>query len=347
MVPWIYNVFGECVHSPLEQASFYVGLVSIALWMCALFPQIIANFKNRDASSLSAGFLAQNVMGDASNLLACVLSGQLITQILLASYFVSMDFILVFQYLYYVVWLQKIRGRKVEKKEEQVEDKKSIEISPISSSSLNLSNVTSSQMDDFEDVELKSTQLQSSKVVSLFIILLLDFVFPPNTVQGIIGYTIGCICAIMYVGSRLPQIYWNFSRKSTDGLSPTYFSIGIFGNMCYLTSIWLYSVQPNYLLGRLPWLTESTINIFLDCLILSQYYYYTHFKRGSFKYSDLESKGVIPATIENEKENHRVASIDESSLSSVTFNEVAAMHELAKHLPDENESTSDLKILNK
>jgi hypothetical protein len=42
---------------------------------------------------------------------------------------------------------------------------------------------------------------------------------------------------LLYLGSRLPQLYKNHLRKSTAGLSPTLFLAAFFGNLFYSTSL--------------------------------------------------------------------------------------------------------------
>lgn len=42
---------------------------------------------------------------------------------------------------------------------------------------------------------------------------------------------------VLYLGSRLPQIYKNAVRRSTSGLSPTLFIAAFFGNLFYSTSL--------------------------------------------------------------------------------------------------------------
>jgi len=41
----------------------------------------------------------------------------------------------------------------------------------------------------------------------------------------------------MYLGSRLPQLYKNYARRSTSGLSPTLFIAAFFGNTFYSSSL--------------------------------------------------------------------------------------------------------------
>lgn len=51
------------------------------------------------------------------------------------------------------------------------------------------------------------------------------------------GRILSWISAVLYLGSRLPQIYKNAVRRSTAGLSPTLFIAAFFGNLFYSTSL--------------------------------------------------------------------------------------------------------------
>lgn len=81
--------------------SDLLGYTSIACWLGAQFPQVLKNFQLKSCEGLALPFLANWFLGDASNLLGCLLTHQLPFQTWLASYFVSVDIILVTQYLYY------------------------------------------------------------------------------------------------------------------------------------------------------------------------------------------------------------------------------------------------------
>jgi hypothetical protein len=37
-VEWMMTYFGTCARSPMEQASFWIGLLSIGFWLCANTP---------------------------------------------------------------------------------------------------------------------------------------------------------------------------------------------------------------------------------------------------------------------------------------------------------------------
>ena len=73
---WIYRYFGECIVSTHQMIAFYIGLMSIVCWLFAQTPQLITNYKNGNADSLSALFLFQWLAGDSLNLIGSVLSNQ-------------------------------------------------------------------------------------------------------------------------------------------------------------------------------------------------------------------------------------------------------------------------------
>ena len=60
---------------------------------------------------------------------------------------------------------------------------------------------------------------------------------PSMSSSELAGRIISWCSAVLYLGSRLPQIYKNSVRRSTAGLSPTLFIAAFFGNLFYSTSM--------------------------------------------------------------------------------------------------------------
>ncbi|KAF8509743.1 PQ loop repeat-domain-containing protein [Gautieria morchelliformis] len=84
-----------------EVFSVLLGYASIASWLGAQFPQIIVNWRLKSVDGLALPFLANWLLGDATNLIGCLLTDQLPFQTYLATYFVCVDICLVSQFLYY------------------------------------------------------------------------------------------------------------------------------------------------------------------------------------------------------------------------------------------------------
>ncbi|KAJ3787456.1 PQ loop repeat-domain-containing protein [Lentinula aff. detonsa] len=85
----------------LTDFSIFLGYLSIFCWLGAQFPQVLENIRRRSCEGLALPFLANWLLGDISNLIGCILTNQLPFQTWLAAYFVSVDFALVGQYVYY------------------------------------------------------------------------------------------------------------------------------------------------------------------------------------------------------------------------------------------------------
>ncbi|NWU97922.1 LAAT1 protein, partial [Upupa epops] len=88
-------------------------------------------------------------------------------------------------------------------------------------------------------------------------------------VMEVSGFICGYISCAFYLGSRFPQLYKNFRRKSTDGTSYTLFALAMVGNCTYGLSLVFKmptakSLWTLYFLHHLPWLIGSFGVLFLD-----------------------------------------------------------------------------------
>ena len=106
------------------------------------------------------------------------------------------------------------------------------------------------------------------------------------------GQVFGYMCAVLYLGSRLPQLLLNWRRQSTDGVSMLFFLFACLGNLTYVLSIFAYdgcsaSASPDtctpdearrqygrYLLVNLSWLAGSLGTLLLDMGIFIQFFLY-------------------------------------------------------------------------
>ncbi|KAF9207818.1 hypothetical protein BGZ49_010483 [Haplosporangium sp. Z 27] len=80
--------------------------------------------------------------------------------------------------------------------------------------------------------------------------------------------------AVLYLGSRIPQIYKNWRLKSCEGLSILMFVFSVFGNVFYVASIFLNSIEIDYLIRNMPWWLGSGGTLLFDFTIFFQFYIY-------------------------------------------------------------------------
>jgi uncharacterized protein with PQ loop repeat len=93
---------------------------------------------------------------------------------------------------------------------------------------------------------------------------------PPQLYGTILGWFSSC----SYIGSRLPQIYYNFQRRKTEGLSPQIFISACIQNICYSGSIFLWDTSWHNIWAEFPWLVGSLGVMGFDFLVLGQFLYF-------------------------------------------------------------------------
>lgn len=80
-----------------ETVSSAAGIGSLVVWMFAQSPQVYQNYRNKSVDGLSPVFLVQWMLGDLTNTIGSVLTGQTPFQIIIALYMLAIDLILVGQ----------------------------------------------------------------------------------------------------------------------------------------------------------------------------------------------------------------------------------------------------------
>ncbi|KAF8927569.1 hypothetical protein BGZ58_010305 [Dissophora ornata] len=84
--------------------------------------------------------------------------------------------------------------------------------------------------------------------------------------------------ALLYLGSRIPQLYKNWRLQSCEGLSIMMFTFSVLGNMLYVASIFLSSTDPDYLWRNMPWWLGSLGTLVFDISIFAQFFMYRNNK---------------------------------------------------------------------
>mmetsp|Transcript_30982 Transcript_30982/g.38045 ORF Transcript_30982/g.38045 Transcript_30982/m.38045 type:complete len:473 (+) Transcript_30982:28-1446(+) len=95
------SMFGTCIYNIYDQISFIIGWMSVVSWTFALLPQIITNCKNGKAESQSFYFWLLWIIGDVCNLAGCLLTHNLLTNIVLATVYFSLTLVAIIQFMWY------------------------------------------------------------------------------------------------------------------------------------------------------------------------------------------------------------------------------------------------------
>ncbi|KAK4661548.1 putative vacuolar membrane transporter for cationic amino acids [Podospora pseudopauciseta] len=133
------------------------------------------------------------------------------------------------------------------------------------------------------------------------------------------GQVFGWLCAVLYLGSRLPQLLLNWRRKSTEGVSILFFLFACLGNLTYVLSILAYDpvcgedveckdgeaarIYWQYVLVNLSWLAGSAGTLFLDMSIFVQFFLYS---KGDEEDEESDDEGSVSGS-EDEDDEESIA----------------------------------------
>uniref|UniRef100_L2FIJ1 Pq loop repeat protein n=1 Tax=Colletotrichum fructicola (strain Nara gc5) TaxID=1213859 RepID=L2FIJ1_COLFN len=287
----------EPLNLDVEAISGICGSISIACWVVVFSPQILENFRRGSADGLSLQFIIVWLAGDVFNILGAVLQGVLPTMIILAIYYTIADMVLLGQCFYYrgFTWKDEVVPPTPKPRNRTGEPNERTGLLPASAIERDclehhrhhhgcaagvlgwfLSRGYSDKEPDHSNSDEDS----------------LEF----NTLGQIFGW----LCAVLYLGSRLPQLLLNYRRKSTEGVSMLFFLFACLGNLTYVLSIFAFEphcknecspseanrIYGRYMLVNLSWLAGSLGTLFLDMGIFAQYFMY----RTDGELSDIEEE---------------------------------------------------------
>ncbi|MCJ1257883.1 hypothetical protein MMC24_005711 [Lignoscripta atroalba] len=287
--------FHTCVPTPLSFLSTLLGSLSILSWLFAQLPQIFKNYTLKSASGLSIYFLIEWCLGDTTNLLGALLTGQATWQVIVAFYYTFVDVVLVGQYLWYTHFKRWREERSqlfvgTQARRDGDNSREVIEGIPTSDNSseqlpsddgktatethlsatkprdvgmnvFRIANFSSSPREKgtpsshrtINSLQRSPPSLGPSPKTLLLISMLcavltnasplhpspfiLTSAEPEPSNKQFVGRILSWTSTLLYLGSRLPQIYKNHIRRSTSGLSPSLFVAAFFGNLFYSTSL--------------------------------------------------------------------------------------------------------------
>ncbi|KAI9295011.1 PQ-loop-domain-containing protein [Neoconidiobolus thromboides FSU 785] len=266
--------------------SLSFGYLSIFCWIVVFLPQIYENYKNKSAASLSFYFILFWSLGDVFNLIGSIYQHLILTVVLLPIYFIFSDVFLLGQIAYY-----SYNDKLIESHNNVIQQENIIETTPIL---INTTDNNESLVGSFSYNSIHEHQSPSSHTIItptttkfkciLPIVFLVLLFMGSNKEIGIESemevvwwaQACGWISAFLFCLAKIPQIYHNFKRKSTEGLSMLMFFFCCMGNLTYILSIVIFDQSKKYLLLNLPWLVGAALPFIFDFIIFGQYFAYRH-----------------------------------------------------------------------
>jgi len=261
-----------------------LGWLSIGCWIIVYSPQIYENHSRRSGEGLSVAFVITWLLGDFFNLVGAVMAGLIPTIIVLACYYSLCDLTLLFQIYYYRAFYSS--------------EANSPSIPPSERSPLLNDTEASSSPPPATSSKKRLYYRQILKMTMLWMFVIAfgigAFLYdrnrathsspqypgdsPENENKGESVFewksqVLGWLSAILYLGSRIPQIKKNMETRC-EGLSLELFMFAIGGNAFYVLSICVLGLDRDHIVTNASWLAGSGLTIFLDFLVLGQFFHY-------------------------------------------------------------------------
>lgn len=286
--------------------------------MGAQLPQIYTNYVNKSAEGISPLFLILWFMGDFLSFTSCLINeSTLAFQVYLSLFFICNDIALCYQYYYYNHIYPKLTGAVKPVEGEIAELLVTItDIHPGSGTIHIRSHIPEpSEADEWLSLTPPSDgsspgsyssidrAQNTAKVVTIGSMLNsgLSKALPMSRAaeavsiateaghHNALALVLAWSCTAVYVSSRCPQLYKNYSRKSVEGVSPLLFGAALFGNLAYTISVLtsceflLSTNKSTYFWHQLPYLIGSSGTIVFDFA----YFYQRHIYRNSHRYNSV------------------------------------------------------------
>jgi len=303
----IATYFDDCLYTRMDIASFICGWCSILSWVIILFPTLWVNYQTKRVDGISGLFLIEWLLGDVTNIVGCILTKSLPTQTFQAMYFIAFDIGLLGQWIYY-------KERKHLRR----------------NSDSHLDSLTSADYRDFESTRVgrrhsgrrnsparttsptigrnSSWSLNNHLLAVVTLCCLTSRVdaYQPSPrcsddsnlskTWQLLGVMLAWMSGLIYFISRLPQLWKNYERRSTNGLSFTVFWITIFGNTMYGLSIMLRRpiIDQTFYRKQLPFLIGSVGTFVFDIAIVVQFWIWGNVRVRSTTQETQESSWYTP-----------------------------------------------------
>jgi uncharacterized protein with PQ loop repeat len=245
-----------------QKLAWIFSTVSNVLWLFVFVPQLYKNYKSQKSFALSLTLLFCLILGDILSIISAYIKELNIVIIYAAAYHIVLDLIIISQILYY-------RRKNIINSEEH---------DPL----LNTDDDDISLDLEYDYMFLSFWEFFFVVTSSLVVFLISLFIIFNNNrlIQSILADIIAWSATCIFMLARIPQIWLNFKRKSTKGLSLLSFIVINIANMFFLISILIIMCDLSsdryieYIKDNIQWITGSCTTSLFDGIIFYQFYKY-------------------------------------------------------------------------
>lgn len=231
----------------MEYLSYVFSIISIVFYSIVYFPQFREIYITKNTDGISIFMLLLWTQADFMSLIGTILMNLNLSVVLMGWYHSFIGLIMIM-----FVWFYKYKKDKQKRREIIVPD-----------------NIASEKNAYFIWYEL--FYICIFFMINIFISA---FITIKNIESVQVGEILGWITMSLYIFGRFPQIYMNFKRQKTEGLSYLMYIFTMCGNTSYIISLVAFSIEMEYIRLNLPWIISCTVTAILDIFVIWQIFYY-------------------------------------------------------------------------
>ena len=278
----------NCVISG-ETISNILGLLSSIVWGFALIPQLYQNYKAQDSDAISLFLILLWLVGDYLSMLTAQIKGISKVVVYVAIYHIIIGIIFTTQIIYYrrkkykryfndfyspILDIDEVTEQGVLN---DVTEKGAL--NEVTEQGV-LNEVTEQDTIGYYNYLLLTQKEQIFIFSSTLFLIILNTYFYFDLHQSILlADIVAWLTTLIFIGSRFPQMYLNYNRKSTQGLSVYSFIILNIANYLFLSSV-LVNICDNignenvFFISNLQWILGPITGSLLDIILFYQFYIY-------------------------------------------------------------------------
>lgn len=274
--------------------SSVFGSISFACYLVLMVPQLVEQWRLKTVEGVSLYFLGIWMLGDVSNLIGAVLAQLLPEVVLIAVWFLLADLITLAFYFYISVFFDRRRREahhpNIHTYGAVVDDLETGASGASGAAAVVLPvDRRKSHSSTLEDIvyDPQAHSVWVRYVLPIGFVLLAGVfgsILSPNNVDpkfkiaggnsDSVAQLFGYVSAFLYLVARLPQIYQNWAKQSTEGLSLLFFMLTMLGNITFTLQILTFRSDWEYVRLNMSWLLGSAGTILQDLIIIFQFYKY-------------------------------------------------------------------------
>ncbi|KAI9216840.1 PQ loop repeat-domain-containing protein [Blastocladiella britannica] len=220
------NLLGDCIYTPQQQWSVIFGLASVAGFAIAFVPQFHHNYKRKSMDGFSMRFMAVSTVGAMANTLGAFLTQQFATQLYFGLLVLSVQLLVIVQYIYYTIVYPRISVRQSTSTGTVVSFAASVVPLVAAAAFAAASANKHPEIRHFSVTSLKAAPICNARPA----------VSPTAEVVGVV---LAWTCGVLFSASRIPQILAIVQRRSAAGIAPSFILLLFTTNACYVASILL------------------------------------------------------------------------------------------------------------